>query len=80
MCYPYMIYFIIFSDNLPKQTRVASLNFGIKLKRYYPKVMVYHIALETCKSFKGDVLLHVRVTHDDVWKKIQKNVKSDKKD
>ena len=42
--------------------------------------MVYHMAFETCKSFKGDILLHVRVTHDDVCRKIQKNVKSDKKD
>ena len=34
------------------------------------------MASETCKILKGDILLHVRVTHEDVWKKIQKNVKN----
>ena len=38
------------------------------------------MALETCKILKGDIFLHVRVTHDVVWKKIQKNVKNEKKD
>ena len=38
------------------------------------------MASETCKILKGDILLHVRVTHEDVWKKIQKNVKNDEKD
>ena len=38
------------------------------------------MASETCKILKGDILLHVRVTHEDVWKKIQKNVKSCEKD
>ena len=38
------------------------------------------MASETCKILKGDILLHVRVTHEDVWKKIQKNIKNDEKD
>ena len=38
------------------------------------------MALETCKIMKGDIFLHVRVTHDVVWKKIQKNVKNYKLD
>ena len=37
------------------------------------------MGLETCKFLKGNILLHVRVTHEDVWKKIQKNVKNDEK-
>ena len=38
--------------------------------------MVYHMASETCKIVKGDILLHVK----GVWKKIQKNVKNKEKD
>ena len=39
MCYPYIPYFFIFRDNLPIQTHIASLTFGVKRKRYYPKIM-----------------------------------------
>ena len=38
------------------------------------------MASETCKLLKDDILLHVRVTHEDLWKKIQKNKKNDEKD
>ena len=38
------------------------------------------MASDVCKILKGDILLHVRVTHEDVQKKNQKNVENDEKD
>ena len=38
------------------------------------------MAPETYKLLKDDILLHVRVTHEDLCKKIQKNMKNDEKD
>ena len=35
--------------------------------------MAYCIGLDACKFLKNDILLHVRVTHEDVWRQMLKN-------
>ena len=49
-------------------------HFGGKYKfgGFYPKIMAYPYGLVACKIFKSDILLHVRVTQEDVRKQMLK--------
>ena len=41
--------------------------------------MAYCIGLDACKFIKSDIFLHVRVTHEDVWRQMLKNETNFKK-
>ena len=43
-----------------------------KFGSFYPKTMTQFKGLDACRILKSDILLHVRVTHEDVWKKMLK--------
>ena len=41
--------------------------------------MAYCIGLDACRFIKSDILLHVRVTHEDIWRRMLKNETNFKK-
>ena len=43
-----------------------------KFGSFYPQIGAYHDGLDACKILKSDILLHLRVTQEDVWKKMLK--------
>ena len=50
-----------------------------KIICFYPKIMAYCIGLDACRFIKSDILLHIRVTHEDVWRQMLKNETNFKK-
>ena len=40
---------------------------------FYPKIIAYCIGLDACRFLKCNILLHVRVTHEDVWRQMLKS-------
>ena len=81
LCYPYK-HESMFNRVLPlRKSAQPGLIWGGKHKfiGFYPKFMAYHIRLDACRFLKGDILLHVRVTHEDVWRQMLKNETNFKK-
>ena len=74
LSYPYK-HESMFNRVLPllKSTPTTS-HFGGKHKfgSFYPKIMTQYKGLDACRILKSDILLHVRVTYEDVWKKMLK--------